>query len=57
MAAGSRATCSGTRSVDAAERGCESSTLVATKLGYPAYERLGFRPVGQISMWELRSGA
>lgn len=43
--------------VDAGERGCESSTLVATKLGYPVYERLGFRPVGQISMWELRPGA
>jgi GNAT superfamily N-acetyltransferase len=38
--------------VDAAERGCESSTLVATKLGYPVYERVGFRPLGQISMWE-----
>jgi GNAT superfamily N-acetyltransferase len=42
---------------DAAERGCESSTLVATALGYPVYERIGFRPHGQIHMWELRPGA
>jgi GNAT superfamily N-acetyltransferase len=39
---------------DAVERGCESSTLVATELGYPVYERLGFRPLGRIPMWELR---
>ena len=39
--------------VDAAERGNETSTLVSTALGYPVYERLGFRPVGQVSMWEL----
>jgi GNAT superfamily N-acetyltransferase len=38
---------------DAAERGSTSSTLVATRLGYPVYERLGFRPLEQASMWEL----
>lgn len=43
--------------VDAAERGCEGSTLVATKLGYPVYERVGFRPFGRISMWERRRDA
>ena len=34
------------------ERGNETSTLVATPLGYPVYERLGFRPLGRVSMWE-----
>jgi ribosomal protein S18 acetylase RimI-like enzyme len=38
--------------VDAAERGNETSTLVATKLGYPVYERLGYRTVGHFAMWE-----
>jgi GNAT superfamily N-acetyltransferase len=38
--------------VDAAERGNKTSTLIATKLGYPVYERLGFRPVGSFQMWE-----
>jgi predicted N-acetyltransferase YhbS len=38
--------------VDAAERGSETSTLVATALGYPVYERLGFRMLGRLAMWE-----
>ena len=38
---------------DAVERGCETSTLVSTGLGYPVYERLGFRPLGRFQMWEL----
>ena len=38
--------------VDAAERGNETSTLVSTALGYPVYERLGYRPVGRLAMWE-----
>jgi ribosomal protein S18 acetylase RimI-like enzyme len=42
---------------DAAERGCETSTLVSTVMGYKVYERVGFRPYGQIHMWELRPGA
>jgi GNAT superfamily N-acetyltransferase len=39
---------------DAAERGQESSTLVATRLGRPVYERLGYRGVGTLQMWERR---
>ena len=38
---------------DAVDRGCETSTLVSTGLGYPVYERLGFRPLGRFRMWEL----
>jgi len=37
---------------DAAERGNETSTLVATPMGYPVYERAGFRPLERLSMWE-----
>ena len=39
---------------DAAERGIATSTLVATKLGRRVYERVGYRPVGVVQMWELR---
>jgi ribosomal protein S18 acetylase RimI-like enzyme len=39
---------------DAAERGNRSSTLIATKLGYPVYKRLGFEPQGSFQMWERR---
>jgi N-acetylglutamate synthase-like GNAT family acetyltransferase len=39
---------------DAVERGCRTSTLVATQLGRPVYERLGFRPLGVLEMWERR---
>jgi len=42
---------------DAAERGNETSTLVATKLGYPVYERAGYRALEQIPMWERRADA
>jgi len=38
---------------DAVERGCETSTLVSTTLGYAVYERLGYRPLGSFQMWEL----
>jgi GNAT superfamily N-acetyltransferase len=38
----------------ARERGCEVSTLEATKLGQPVYERLGYRGLGPIGMWERR---
>jgi len=37
---------------DAAERGSETSTLIATPLGYPLYERVGFRPLERVAMWE-----
>jgi GNAT superfamily N-acetyltransferase len=40
---------------DAAERGAETSTLVATTLGRPVYERLGFRSLGALQMWERRT--
>ena len=39
---------------DAAERGQQTSTLVASKLGRPVYERLGYRGVGALQMWEQR---
>ena len=42
---------------DARERGIETSTLVSTPLGLPVYERLGFRPLGRVSMWEFRPDA
>jgi GNAT superfamily N-acetyltransferase len=36
------------------ERGNSASTLIATKLGYPVYEKLGYRDVGGLEMWERR---
>ena len=35
-------------------RGCEVTTLQATKLGQPLYQRLGYRTIGTIEMWERR---
>jgi GNAT superfamily N-acetyltransferase len=40
---------------DAAERGNETATLVATTMGLPIYERAGFRPLERMSMWERSS--
>ncbi len=40
--------------VDARERGCETSTLIATPMGRPVYERIGYRPLGIVEMWERR---
>jgi len=40
---------------DARERGLRSSTLQATKLGAPVYERLGYRAYGALEMWERRN--
>jgi GNAT superfamily N-acetyltransferase len=37
---------------DAAERGLETSTLIATRMGRPVYERLGYREFGTLHMWE-----
>jgi GNAT superfamily N-acetyltransferase len=37
---------------DAAERGARSTTLIATKLGLPVYERAGYRALGRFQMWE-----
>jgi ribosomal protein S18 acetylase RimI-like enzyme len=39
---------------DARERGQATATLQATKLGAPIYERLGFRDLGALEMWERR---
>jgi GNAT superfamily N-acetyltransferase len=36
------------------DRGKSGSTLVATKLGFPVYEKLGYRHVGGLEMWERR---
>jgi GNAT superfamily N-acetyltransferase len=40
--------------LDARERGCATTTLQATKLGRPVYERVGYRDFGPLQMWELR---
>jgi GNAT superfamily N-acetyltransferase len=40
---------------DGRDRGCEVTTLQATKLGAPVYQRLGYRSIGTIEMWERRS--
>jgi GNAT superfamily N-acetyltransferase len=39
---------------DAAERGNETSTLVATQAGYPVYLRAGYLPLDRVPMWERR---
>ena len=39
---------------DAAQAGCATSTLQATKLGRPVYERVGFEDFGALQMWEFR---
>ena len=40
--------------LDARERGCATSSLQATARGRPIYERLGYRDLGVIEMWERR---
>jgi GNAT superfamily N-acetyltransferase len=42
---------------EAAGRGMETTTLQASKLGYPVYERIGYRDHGVLGMWERRRGA
>jgi GNAT superfamily N-acetyltransferase len=42
---------------DAAERGVRTGTLVSTKAGRPVYERVGYRPVGVLEMWERRAAS
>lgn len=39
---------------EAQAAGCETTTLEATKLGQPVYERMGFRVLGELQMWERR---
>jgi GNAT superfamily N-acetyltransferase len=36
------------------EAGKLGSTLIATKLGFPVYDKLGYRDVGGLEMWERR---
>ena len=42
---------------DAHQRGCRTSTLQATRLGRPIYERVGYRSIGTLEMWERRKAA
>jgi GNAT superfamily N-acetyltransferase len=42
---------------DARDRGQLTTTLVATKLGRPVYERVGYRDFGALHMWERRKAA
>ena len=39
---------------DARERGCTTTTLVATRMGHPIYARLGYDDFGRVQMWERR---
>jgi GNAT superfamily N-acetyltransferase len=39
---------------DAREQGLETTTLQATKLGYPVYVKLGYGDHGTLQMWERR---
>jgi GNAT superfamily N-acetyltransferase len=39
---------------DARAAGLETTTLQATKLGFPVYEQLGYRDFGVVQMWERR---
>jgi predicted GNAT family acetyltransferase len=34
------------------ERGCTTTSLVATRSGAPVYARLGYRDLGPVQMWE-----
>jgi GNAT superfamily N-acetyltransferase len=39
---------------EARDRGLRSSSLQATKLGQPVYERLGYEAICTLEMWERR---
>jgi GNAT superfamily N-acetyltransferase len=39
---------------EARERGMQTTTLQATRLGYPVYERIGYRDLCALEMWERR---
>ncbi len=41
--------------IDARDRGLTVSSLQATKMGYPIYERLGYEPICTLEMWERRA--
>lgn len=40
--------------IDARERGCTTTTLQASPMGYPVYRKLGYEDLGAMAMWELR---
>ncbi|HEX8645777.1 MAG TPA: GNAT family N-acetyltransferase [Thermoleophilaceae bacterium] len=42
---------------DARERGCTTTTLIATRLGRPVYARLGYEELGRLQLWERRGPA
>jgi GNAT superfamily N-acetyltransferase len=39
---------------EARAHGCVTSSLQATRAGFPVYERLGYRDRGALEMWERR---
>jgi ribosomal protein S18 acetylase RimI-like enzyme len=39
---------------DARERGCQTTSLEATRAGEPIYRRIGYRDLGRLQMWERR---
>lgn len=41
--------------LEARERGCDISTLQATRAGEPVYARVGYEKFGSIGMWEKRA--
>jgi GNAT superfamily N-acetyltransferase len=43
--------------LDARERGCATTSLQATAMGRPIYERMGYRDLGPLEMWERRRAA
>jgi GNAT superfamily N-acetyltransferase len=40
--------------IEARGRGCATTSLQATQRGRPIYQRLGYRDLGEIHMWERR---
>ena len=36
-------------------RGCVTTSLQASRRGRPLYERMGYRPLGALEMWERRA--
>jgi GNAT superfamily N-acetyltransferase len=41
--------------LEARDRGLAVSSLQATKMGYPVYERLSYQPICSLEMWERRT--
>jgi predicted GNAT family acetyltransferase len=39
----------------AVDRGCTTTTLEASPMGRPIYERMGYLPLGTVEMWERRT--